>query len=120
MSRTVTSWGTSNTTGSGAVRVRRTSIGAKATTVWVVPRSIPTTYRVSFTTRLLALGAYAELDLPTLVLLAGLERDRFEEERADLRHARAERDRDNVPLRAALGRQIDLDGRELLDLPLLP
>jgi hypothetical protein len=63
-----------------------------------------------------SINAHAQLDLPALVGLRGLERNRFQQQSPDRRDLGAQLHAHHVPLQATLGRERDLDGRQLAEL----
>src|SRR5258707_6872429 len=96
-------------------------LSACATTVCVVPRSMPTmSLDDSDDTDQSFPRTDAELDAPAFVRFARPHGDGFEQQRADLRHRRVQLDRYDFAFGAPLGGKNDFDGRQLLELSLGP
>src|SRR5260370_38943519 len=96
-------------------------LSACATTVCVVPRSIPTmSWDDPVTTEASSLRTNAEFDGPAFVRFARPRGHGFEQERADLRHRRVQLHRHDLAFGAPFGRKDDFDRRQLLELTVGP
>src|SRR5258708_29011522 len=96
-------------------------LSACATTLCVVPRSIPTmSWGDPVTTGASSLRTNAELDAPAFVRFARARGHGFEHERADLRHRRVQLHRHDLAFGAPFGRKDDFDRRQLLELTVGP